>query len=169
MNKETVDKLMGSYLEDKARCTYLDTMIVMEQYYADKMRSHIVEDMVSVGGQDMDGMPHSTDVHSQVERLAISIADGYVPDYIKEAEKNLSDMRQEYNQKLIGVLLVEGWLKALAEDGKERFVIWNKMIEGKSWNELIFAYNRKYGTEYSKNGLALIRDKGMEKIYRVAA
>lgn len=169
MNKETVDKLMAGYLEDKARCTYLKTMLDAERQFIDRRMQTLVEDSVSIGGQEMDGMPHGSNVSSAVERLAISLADGNVPDYIKEAESKVKEMQREYNEKILGVLLVEGWMQAFSEEGKEYFVIWNKVIKGCTWRELIFAVNRKYGAEYSKNGLSMIKDKAMEKVYRIAA
>lgn len=165
MQKESVDLMLGNYREYTARCEFLEQEIRELERIAADLRRTMITDALS-GSQNLSGMPHGTSVSSPTERIAIKFADGYVPDYIVDIEKEIASKKDELCRKTPTVVFVTAWLKGLSE--KERFVIESKTIGGAFWRELIYAYQQRFGEVYSKQGLKKIRDRALEKIYRIA-
>ena len=137
MQKESVDLMLGNYREYTARCEFLEQEIQELERIAADLRRTMMTDALS-GSQNLSGMPHGTSVSSPTERIAIKFADGYVPDYIVDIEKEIASKKDELRRKTPTVVFVTAWLKGLSE--KERFVIESKTIGGAFWRELIYAY-----------------------------
>lgn len=165
MQPEMVDQCLQNYKEFSARCSFLEQEIHELKLLAERLQSSAVSDAVKIT-QVISDMPHGTDISDPTGRLAIRFADGYVPDYVREIEKDIRALENEYRIKHPPTVFVEAWLKVLNK--RERFVIENKTIGGMFWRELITEYAKEFGEEYSRQGLKKIRDKAMEKIYNVA-
>ncbi len=165
MRKESVDLMLGNYRKYAARCEFLEQEIQVLERIAAGLRQTMIADALS-GSQNLSGMPHGTAVGNPVERIAIKFADGYVPDYIVDIEKEIQRKKEELRRKTPTVVFVTAWLKGLSE--KERFVIENKTLGGAFWREMIDAYHQRFGEVYSKQGLKKIRDRALEKIYQIA-
>lgn len=166
MTANSVNQMLKQYRKYLGRCAYLEELIPKLKTEIAEMYSKIVEDVVSIGGQQMDGMPHSPTVGRPTESLGIAIADGYRPDALVAKEKELADAQREYNEKLTTVVFVGAWLKGLTE--REHWIIESQVIDGVSWRELVCEYHVKYGENRTKRSLQILRDKAMEKIYAMA-
>lgn len=166
MTPDRVDYMLAHYKEFKARCAYLEPAIKSFEKELCQMKASALEEAVSIGGMDMDGMPHGTDVHSKVEEWAIRFADGYTPDHIVEATAKLSQMKEEYDQKIMTVVFVDAWLEVLS--ARESYIIRNKTIGNAFWRDLINGFSKEFGETYTRIGLKKIEQAALEKIYRVA-
>ena len=166
MLRSRVDEAIRDYKKCKARTEYLAERIALVKVELQSYMATLLDNTVSISGQKLDGMPHGSNVGSQVESLAVRFADGYKPDYVIEKETELQELTDEFNKKQSTVIFVEAWLKAL--NPKECFVIQKKLIDQMSWTELITAFDKEFGTLYSRNGLIGLKDRALEKIYEIA-
>ena len=165
MQREIVDQCLENYREFSARCSFLEQEINELRILAEKLKSSAMTDAITITAQ-MTGMPHGTGITDPTGRIAMKFADGFTPDYIKEIEREIRTLEEERRTKLSTIVFVDAWLKALNK--RERFVIENKVIGGMFWREMIFAYKAEFGDEYSKQGMKKIKDRAMERIYKVA-
>ena len=168
MLPERVDEMLRDYREFSGRCAYLETLIQSLDKEIEIMNGNeFYENIVPLGGQALDGMPHGSSVGNPTEQIGIMLADGHKPDYIVEKERELADAKQEYEYKYPTVVFVNAWLKGLTD--RERWIIENQVIDGVSWRELTSEHLAKYGETRTKRSLQLLRDKALGKIYRMAS
>lgn len=165
MRAEKVDEYLEKYREYAARCDFLDKELKELRRLAEAMKASFVEDNVSVA-QVMSSAPKGSSISDPTGRLGILAADGYTPDYIKDIENEIMEKQSEYEYKIPVVVFVESWLKVLTI--RERFVVENKTIGCMFWRELVLAYKREFGEEYSRQGLKRIRDNAVSKIHKIA-
>ena len=165
MRPETVDQCLANYKEYTARCTFLEHEIHELRFLVEQLRSTAIEDAVTIT-QVMNGMPHGTGISDPTGRLGSKFADGYVPAYIDDIEKEIKEREQEYRFKYPTIVFVDAWLKVL--NRRERFVVEHKTIGGMFWRELVVEYKNEFGEEYSRQGLKKIRDRAIVKIHKVA-
>ena len=165
MQREAVDQCLANYREYSARCSFLEQEINELKLLAEKLKGSAVADAVTITAQ-MTGMPHGTEITDPTGKIAIKFADGYTPDYIVEIDREIRKLENERRAKMSTIVFVDAWLKALCK--RERFVIENKVIGGMFWRELIYAYKSEFGEEYSKQGMKKIKDRALERIYKVA-
>ena len=167
MSPDKVDEMLGKYRAFLGRCKHLEELIRTLEYELEWMKSHIVEDTVSIGGQEMDGMPHGTSPGKPTERLAVMIASGFKPDFIIQQEKDIAEAKSEYIEKKRVVSFVEAWLAGLTD--RERWIVVKQVIDGVTWRELVPDYSKEFGETRTKRGLQMLRDRAVEKIYDIAA
>lgn len=165
MTIEQVDECLAHYREYKARCEFLENEIRELKAVLEDMKSSIVEDNVSIT-QAITGMPHGTSVSDPTGKLGILIADGFLPPFIKDCERDIAAKEKELRFKRPVTIFVEAWLITLNK--RERFVIENKTIGGMFWRDLVVIFKNEFGEEYSRQGLKKIRDNAMSKIYHIA-
>ncbi len=167
MAPEKVREMLRDYRGYLGRCKHLEKVISTLEHDIASAERNLISDSVSIGGQNMDGMPHGTSISNPTEQVAVRIASGYKPDYLVKMETELKEVKDEYNEKVVTVIFVDAWLKCLPE--RERWVIENQVIDSVSWRELVCQYPIKFGETRTKRGLQLMRDKAMERIYAFTA
>ena len=165
MQPERVDEMLANYREYAARVAYLSEAVKQTERLCASLHQNVVEDSISIT-QVISDMPRGTAISDPTGRLGSMLAEGYVPEHIRQAEADLESMKLEIRSKENVVVFVEAWLKGLSD--RERFVIEHKVIAGMYWREMIPIYKREFGDEYSKQGLKRIKAKALEKIYRIA-
>jgi len=165
MNAEKVDEFLLNYREYAARCDFLEKEIKELERLAAEMRSTFIEDNVSIT-QVLSDMPRGSNISDPTGRLAMMAVSGYTPDYIREIENEITQKKSEYRFKLPVVVFVESWLNVLTP--RERFVIEKKTIAGMFWRDIVVAFKKEFGEEYSRHGLKNIRDNAIIKIHKIA-
>jgi len=167
MLPERADQMLRDYKMFLGRCKYLSALIPELKAEAAAWRDNLAEELCSIGGQNLDGMPHGSTVGNPTERLGIMLADGYTPDGLKELEKQIVDYERELSEKSMTVHFVDAWLDGLTE--KESWIVRMQVIEGAYWREIVMEYHRRYGEEYSREGLKKIKDGAIAKIHQMAS
>ena len=159
--------MLRDYKVFLGRCKYLTALIPELKAEAAYWKQNIAEDITSLGGQNMDGMPHGTKIGNPTERFGIMLAEGYTPEGLQRLEQQIDEYEKELKEKRPTIVFVEAWLGGLTE--KERWIVQMQVIEGAYWREIVTAYHVKYGEEYSREGLKKIRDGALNKIYQMAS
>jgi hypothetical protein len=167
MTPEKVDQLLSDYKTIKGRCQYLEALIVEMKADARAWRNNLACELAGASGKEMDGMPRGNAVGNPTERIGILLASGYTPDGLKELEALTKQYEQELSQKSATLRFVDAWLVGLTE--KEQWIIRQQVLEGAFWREIIREYEKKYGEQYSKEGLKRIKHNALMKIYKMAA
>jgi len=163
---QSVDRMLLDYRRNKARCAHLEIRIRELEELRQGMVDNVVNDTVSITAR-LDGMPPAQPGTSDpTGRLSSKLADGYKTDSIRQVEGDIAGLTAELQRLLPQVHFVDAWLLAL--DDKERFVVEQKQVAGVSWRELVFAFKREHGAEYSVHGLRKLRDRAVQKIYQIA-
>ena len=166
MVPEKVDQLLKDHKMTVGRHKYLVSMIDELKCQAEEWSKNIAEDIVTLGNQSIDGMPHGTTVGNPTERFGIMLASGFTPAGLKELEHEIRQLEKEAHEKAVSIKIVEAWLDGLTE--KERWIVEKQLIDGMYWREVVSEYHRRYGEEYSKEGLKRIRDSAVSKIHKMA-
>lgn len=165
MHRESVDLMLANYRETLARCGFLEKQIPVLEQKAASMRKTMVEDSIYVA-QSLSGMPHGTNISDPTARVAVKFASGEVTDEVRQIEEEIVQKRCELVQKQTSVAFVEAWLESL--NAKERLIIERQVIDKLYWREVVRHYEVSFGEIYSKHALKDMRDKAMQKIYRIA-
>ena len=160
MRTEDIMVLLENYNSNRARFAYLEVAIADLADQIGKARSMMITNEV-MRASGLDGMPKGNAVTSQVENLAVRLADGWTPEYVTEMEEELKGMQIEKESVRRKVAYVDAWLLALSE--KQGWVIRQHIIAGKSWAEMIFLWGKEYGTA-SKTTMKRLRDSAMAVI-----
>ena len=165
MEKHDVDKLLTDYRTNQARVNhlYLDAMKMVKKINAETRRA-IAED--AIHAQQYKGMPPAGRVSKPVEDLVMRYVDGHLPDLLKGWMKESEELQTELRQLETSIVYVDTWLGALTE--KERMVITEHMVDGKTLKELEITSARMFGYHMSADGIRGIKRKAMTKIYDIA-
>lgn len=167
MTRPQVDDYLAQYRECVGRVGYLTLNIPVMRVEIQRIKDNLVANAALETPQHEEGMPHGSGVGNPVEKIVLKYADGFTPEEVKEAEKELRSAERELENKQRVVLCVDAWLKGLNE--REAWIINHKVIDSDySWREVIVMYRLQYGEEYSRDALKRIKDRAMEKIYRFA-
>ena len=165
MTQETVDKMLGEYMETMARIKHLETKEMALRKLAANEADVTAGDLISIT-QSWSTDPHGTPVTYQTENAAIALAD-MEPQrrseaILAEAEK----VRKVIESLYITCRYVEAWLSVL--NPKEKIVVTCKAVQHLFWRETGVYMEREFGVTYSAVGLKRIYHHAMEKIYRLA-
>lgn len=165
MQKEDVEKLLGTYHANQARYDhlYLEAMNMAMQINAEARRA-IVGD--SMHAQQYKDTPHSGRVSKPVEDLAIRYMDGYMPDVLKCWMAESEEMQRELRMLETNILYVDIWLGALTE--KERTVITYLMVDHHPLREMEIMSPKLLGEHMSVDGIRGIKRKALQKICDIA-
>ena len=167
MTRPQVDDYLAQYRECVGRVGYLLLRLPVMRSELQKIKDNLVADAALETPQHEEGMPHGSGVGNPVEKIVLKFADGFLPEDVMVAEKELQSAEQEFEYRQRVVLCVDAWLKGLSE--REAWIINHKVIDSDySWREVIVMYRLQYGEEYSRDALKRIKDRAMEKIYRFA-
>lgn len=165
MNQCDVDKLLTDYRTNQARFShlYLDAMNMALQINAETRRA-LASD--ALHAQQYKEIPPCGRVSKPVEDLALRYMDGYMPDVLKRWMEESEAMQRELRTLETSIVYVDTWLGALTE--KERMVITEHMLDGKSLRELEITSAKKFGYHMSADGIRGIKRKALQKIYDIA-
>lgn len=166
MRREKVDEMLKAYRFEVGRCGHLEAEISQLEKAIQQATATLDEDVTAVKPQQLSGMPHGSTVGSPTERLGIMLASGWIPDEIREMQDELKETRQEYERPYFTVMFVTAWLNGLPE--RERWIVEHQVIDGEYWKEVITKFNAAFQEDASKDSLKRLKQRAMEKIYRMA-
>ena len=165
MTRDQVDETLKIYRATEARVAYLRSQLEILQEYLRKNENSVVNDGVSLS-QAITGMPHGSGVGDPVGNLALRIAMGKTSVFVQQVRKEIEPVERELRLKQYILSFTDAWLMALNE--REEKIVTLKMIDGKSWAEILTALNSGGGPRWSKHTIQRIFDNGMEKVYEAA-
>lgn len=166
MRREKVDEMLKAYRFEVGRCGHLKTEIGQLEKAISCATATMDEDIITIQAQQLTGMPHGTTVGNPTERLGIMLASGWIPNDITEMQDELKKARQEYDQRHANVLFVTAWLNGLPE--RERWIVEHQVVDGEYWKEVAAKYKTAFLEDYSKDSLKRLKQRAMEKIYKMA-
>lgn len=167
MTHEKVDEMLKSYRFEIGRCGHLEVEIRQIEEALARARSDAAADVASLQSPQLTGMPHGSTVSSPTERAGIALASGWLPEYIKQMDSDLAELRKEYSQRYLTVMFVSSWLQGLTE--RERWIIEHQVIDGEFWKDILARYKSAYSEECSKDSLKRLKSRALEKIYAMAS
>lgn len=167
MLPERADQMLRDYKTFMGRCEYLKSLIPELKAEAAMWHRELAVDLARDSAVEMDGMPRGNKVGNPTERLGIMLASGFTPDGLKELEEEIRRYEQELREKSVVVHFVEAWLRGLTE--KERWLVERQVIEKAYWRQIIDEYAKRYGEEYTREGLKKIKVGAMKKIHEMAS
>ena len=165
MLPKDVDSLLENYRANKARREhlYIEAMDMAMQINAEA-RKAIAGD--AIHAQQYKDTPGGGRVSNPVEDLALRYMDGYVPETLKGWLSESENMQRELRRLEANVAYVDAWLGALND--RERMVITDHMLDGKSLRELEITSVRRFGYHMTADGIRGIKRKALQKIYDIA-
>ena len=163
---EQVDEMLEKYRLCVGKSKHLKIEIDILTMRIGELKSSALGD-AALTCQQYDDMPHGSETGDPTGRVAIRFADGYKPQYIIDNENDLRELIEQKAAADATVLFVESWLQSLEE--RERFIVEGKMVDKKSWREIIDGFQARYGIIYSKAGVKRIKERALEKIYLIAS
>lgn len=166
MRREKVDEMLKAYRFEVGRCGHLEAEISQLEKAIQQATATLDEDVTAVKLQQLSGMPHGSTVGNPTERLGIMLASGWIPEEIREMQDELKETRQEYERRYFTVMFVTAWLNGLPE--RERWIVEHQVIDGEYWKEVIAKFNAAFQEDASKDSLKRLKQRAMEKIYRMA-
>lgn len=166
MTKEKVDETLKAYRMDVGRCGHLQTEISRLEKDIKRASAMMDEDIASIKSQQLTGMPHGSTVGNPTERLGMMLASGWISDEIREMQNELKQMQQEYEHRYFTVMFVTAWLNGLPEH--ERWIVEHQVIDGDYWKKVIAEFNVSFREYRSKDCLKRLKQRAMDKIYRMA-
>ena len=166
MKPERAEEMLKEYKGCVGRCGYLKKAIAEAEEDIGAWERSLASDLVNSGGVNMDGMPHGTAVGKPTERMALTLAAGYIPEDLEEAKERLKEMIQELREKEMIVVFVEAWLSGLTE--REKWLIEQVYFEQQTYAYIISALRSKHGINTSKDGVRRMKKTALDKIYEMA-
>lgn len=165
MERNTVNGMLGSYRENKARAEFLKVREDELNAILADIKAHAAYYATSTTGS-YSGMPGGGKVESKVEKIAITLADGKLPGGLNELENELSETRAERRMCETAVRCVDAWMRVL--NPREHLVINEHLLNGRVWRETAVLFNDAFGEDYTKPGLKKVMARGIAKINMIA-
>ena len=165
MQPHEIDSMLSEYRQNKARHGHITLELARMNVELDAEEERaIIND--ALHAQQYSDMPHGTDAGKPVETLVMRYLDGYLPAQVKDWMRERTELERE--QKALSVVIgyVDIWLNALSD--RERQVIEDKLIDGRTWREMEADAQAIYGIPLTVGGLKNIKRRAMQKIYAVA-
>lgn len=166
MLPERAEMMLAQYRRCVGRCAFLKKTIAEAEADIVLWRNHLAEDLVASGGANLDGMPRGTTVGNPTERMALMLATGYEPEDLKDAEAQITLLRDELREKEMVLCFVEAWLEGLT--AKEQWLIEQLYFEGCTYNETAHAYTDKFGVPISRDGIRRMKKATVQKVADMA-
>lgn len=160
------EQMLKDYKNHVGRAGFLRKAIAEAEADIIQWKSRLAEDLATNGGINLDGMPRGTTVGNPTERMALMLATGYMPEDLREAERQLEEMREELRKKEMILVFVDAWLNGLTS--KERWLIEQIYFEGCTYNETARAYADKYGIQMNRDSIRRMKKTAVRKIEEMA-
>lgn len=165
MQPQQVDKYIENYVMNQGRVRHLSVEVeIMETRIAQLEKSAI--DDASLSCQKYNSMPHGSGMSDSTGQLATKFADGYIPEYVASAIKDLATLNDLLTKAQDAVKYVDAWLECLPDDDK--YLIMERSILGKTWGTVIDGFEERTGKLYSESGVRLMHKRAMETVYLIA-
>lgn len=166
MTRERVDEMLKLYRFELGRSGHLLIELQeLEREIAAEEKA-MLDDVTSIGGQNLDGMPRGTKIGDPTGNAGAKLADGYKSDHLLDLEEKWIPLKAAYDRSQVVVGHVDAWLSGLNE--RERWVIEKQVIDCESWRDIISKYRDDFKEKTSKYTLKRLREKAMEKVYLMA-
>ena len=165
VEQEEVNTCLEQYVQNRARCAYLEQRLQDMRGELAYLKAHKVEDLVSVSPGN-DGMPHSQNTGDPAGTAAIRLADGYEPGYITELERDIDRLDREHQRLQACLGYVDAWLLAL--NRQEKFLLEHKYLHQETWRSVSRAFEMEFGYPISLRGLKAAKKRAMQRIYEIA-
>ena len=166
MQREVVEKTLCQYRHNKGRCEFLAVEIDKLEYEIKLGMANIVADEAAIGAQVISDMPHGTKIGNPTEETGIRLADGWVPQYIKDMREEVAKLRDEQHQLMISVNFVDAWLRGLSE--REAWIIKVTYIDNESWERIASMHKKEFDSELTAKTLRKHKKAAFEKICLMA-
>lgn len=167
MKPEIVLETLQSYRENLGRCEYLRIELAEAEKVLNDLEGTAREDAAAPGAQNLTGMPRGNAVGNPTERIAMMFASGGEPRHISELREEISKKWEEYRTKQKAADQVDAWMRGLND--RERWIVLGQVVDGLTWRELMREHETRFGEPRTKEALRRLREKSMEKIYRMAS
>jgi hypothetical protein len=165
VQSDQVLSMLSEYMITKGRCAYMEAKIsVLEMEIRSAYASLVTDQVLASSGQD--GMPRGNEISRTVENLAIRLADGWVPDTLRDMNAELSELYRQRDILKNVLARVDAWLKGLTD--RQRFVIEHQVIQNESWREVTNSFRQQFGESVSKDTLKRIKDRAVDTIISMA-
>lgn len=166
MNKNEVNAMIDNYKIYKSRKLYLERKLENSKNLLRKSKDKMIVDMISISPCIGNIPPSQSNTESQVEKIAIKLADGYTTNEIKELCNNIKKLESEIYDLSTNTGYVESWLFSLTE--KEKFVFIIIEFEKYTVDNALEKYKNRYGENISSSTLKRIKKNAYDKIYYIA-
>lgn len=166
MTRDKVDELLKRYRFEVGRYAYLDAQAKEIERQINKMRDMLIYDVASIQSPVISDMPKGTSIGDPTQRVGTLLADGWEPQEIKDLVASLVGISAQRSESKLVVDFVSAWLDGLTE--RERWMIEKQVIDGEFWSMIIPAFSTTFGEAMSKDTLKRIRNRALEKIYKMA-
>lgn len=166
MRHEKVDGMLKAYRFDVGRCGHLQTEIARLKKAIVHAMETLAQEAASVPSGRISEIPRGTAVGNPTEKTAILLASGWVSDAVREMQKELEALQQEFSERNFTVLFVTSWLQGLTE--RERWMIEHQVIDGETWRDIGTSFRIAFGEAMSKDSLKRLKWRAMQKVYRMA-
>lgn len=166
MNKDEVNALIDSYKISKSRKLYLERKLADSKDLLRKLKDNMIMDMISISPCISDVPPPQGQKPSQVEKIAVKVADGYSTNAINELCEYIKRIEKEIDSLSTNTECVELWLYSLTE--KEKFIFVILEFEKYSIDNAVDKYKKRYGENVSSSTLKRIKKNAYDKIYYIA-
>ena len=152
--------LFQNYRANKARLALLNERGAGIRQEIARLKESILEDHQHITSS-MDSLPHGAGIGNPTQSIAVMMADGTTSE-IQQQEKKLRKITQEavFLNRLIRY--AEILLEALTD--KERFVIQNHMIDGKTWEETTAEFGEKFTIPITVDGLRKMQRRAVNRL-----
>ncbi len=165
MQPYEIDNMLVGYRQNKARLEHITLELArMNDELDSEEERAIIND--AMHAQQYSDMPHGTDPGKPVETLVMRYMDGYLPAQVRDWMRERGDLEREQKTLAAVVRYVDTWLNALSL--RERRVIEDKLIDGRTWREMEADAQTIYGIPLTVGGLRKLKRRAMQKIYAVA-
>lgn len=164
MDTDSVDKMLASYNQCKARVTHIKNQLTIMERQLEFEKNHAMANE-AIHAQSYDNTPHGNLPGNPVESLVLRYISGYQPKYIKDMQRDLEKAKDELYECQMVIQFVDGWLLCLNE--RERFVIEKHVIANGTWREILDEYEKRFG-QFGKEGLRKLKKRALNKIYEAA-
>lgn len=166
MNKDRVDAMLKAYRFEVGRCGHLQAEMAFKRRRLESAKSDMIETLAAPKPQQISDMPRGNAIGNPTEKFGMLLAQGYQTPEYAALQAELDVMQAEYDRRRDVVSHVSSWLDGLDERG--RWVVEAQVIDAVTWREIITRYRQRFGDDASKDTLKRIRDRAMDRIYRMA-
>lgn len=165
VQEEQLLSSLSEYNARKGKCAFVEAQIedlerMIREAYATLISGQVL------ASAEQDGMPRGNQVSRTVENLAVRLADGWLPNDLRDMNEELSRLYRQRDILKSQVARVEAWLKGLND--RQRFVIERQVIQGESWKDVTIQYRKMFGDSASKRTTQRIRDTAIEVMLRMS-
>lgn len=166
MDQNQVNELLRNHKLAVGRCGHLAAELASLEREIERETRTMVEDVASVGAQNLTGMPKGNAVGNPTERIGIKLADGWKSERLLDLEEKWLKVKAEYEKIQTAVSYVNAWLNGLTD--RERWIVEKQVIDAEYWKVILIRYREEFEEFTSKDTLKRLKARAMEKIYEMA-